>query len=135
MCQTSIIRENILIGKHQSLDIRNQVNAFINAITGFNITKELKNNVMMKRWATAQMMTLRLGGRLADSDINPPRFYEPLPDGPFKGMAVDKKIETDKVQAYYKLLGWDTNGIPTSAALKEYGLEAFDSLMAPLRKA
>ncbi len=23
----------------------------INAITGFNITKELKNNVMMKRWA------------------------------------------------------------------------------------
>ncbi len=109
--------------------------AFVNAVTGFNITPELKNNLMMKRWATAQMMTLRLGGRLADTDINPPRYYEPLPDGPFKGMAVDKKIEVEKVRAYYKLLGWDTNGIPTSAALKEYGLEAFDGLMAPLRKA
>ena len=106
---------------------------FLNAVTGFNYTKDELNTVLLPRWTTLQMMTLRLGGRLADQDVNPPRFYEPLPDGPFKGMAVDKAKEVAAVQEYYATLGWDKKGIPTTAALQKYGLEAFDSLMAPLR--
>ena len=78
-------------------------------------------------------VSLLLSGWTYKDDINPGRAYEPLPDGPFKGMKVDKTIEETKKQDYYKFLGWDKQGVPTTATLQKAGLSSFDSLLAPLR--
>ena len=66
-------------------------------------------------------------------DENPPRFYEPLPSGPYKGKTVDKtRFEKDKKQ-YYEAVGWDKNGIPKSDTLKKLELEDVDKALERLR--
>ena len=45
-------------------------------------------------------------------DINPPRFYEPLPTGPYKGKTTNKEIVDKKMQIYFQTLGWDYTWYP-----------------------
>ncbi|HMK51684.1 MAG TPA: aldehyde ferredoxin oxidoreductase C-terminal domain-containing protein, partial [Thermodesulfobacteriota bacterium] len=54
-------------------------------------------------------------------DTLPPRILnEPLPDGPAKGMVCHLD---EMLTQYYELRGWNQNGIPTEAKLRELGLE------------
>jgi aldehyde:ferredoxin oxidoreductase len=53
-------------------------------------------------------------------DILPKRMLEePMPEGPAKGMVVPL---FKMLPEYYKLRGWDENGIPTPEKLKGLGL-------------
>ena len=62
------------------------------------------------------------------------RFYEPLPTGPYKGKAADKKrVDQDK-KKYYKAVGWDKDGIPTTKILNKLELEDVDKALAKLRQ-
>jgi aldehyde:ferredoxin oxidoreductase len=66
-------------------------------------------------------------------DANPPRFYEPLPCGPYKGKTTDEaKVEEEK-RRYYKAVGWDKNGIPKTETLRMLGLEGVDKFLEKLR--
>jgi aldehyde:ferredoxin oxidoreductase len=58
-------------------------------------------------------------------DILPPRFTEDsLPDGPSKGQRITNEELQSMLDNYYDLRSWDkTTGIPTSAKLRELGLE------------
>jgi aldehyde:ferredoxin oxidoreductase len=69
----------------------------------------------------ARLFNIREGCTRAD-DTLPKRLTEdPLPDGPAKGLVVDLEPLLD---AYYDFRGWDkTTGKPTSAVLKELGLD------------
>jgi len=66
-------------------------------------------------------------------DDNPPRFYEPLPSGPYKGKTTDKKLVDTKLQAYFETLGWDEKGIPTKETLKKLDLGFLEKSMSKLR--
>ena len=59
-------------------------------------------------------------GLTAKDDTLPKRFLEePMPEGPKKGQIV----ELDKMlPEYYKLRGWDQNGVPTPEKLEALGL-------------
>jgi aldehyde:ferredoxin oxidoreductase len=66
-------------------------------------------------------------------DANPPRFYEPLPSGPYKGKTADKgKVEEDR-KRYYEVAGWDENGIPKTETLRKLGLQDVDRALEKLR--
>ena len=66
-------------------------------------------------------------------DANPPRFYEPLPSGPYKRKAANKaKVEEEK-RRYYEAVGWDKNGIPKTETLRILGLEDVDKRLEKLR--
>jgi aldehyde:ferredoxin oxidoreductase len=56
----------------------------------------------------------RLIGKWAD---------EPVPDGDFKGEKLDPEKWEVMLDDYYRLRGWDKNGIPTREKLKELGIE------------
>jgi aldehyde:ferredoxin oxidoreductase len=112
---------------------RDQEVEILQATTGFGITKDELEKQLVYRWTTANRIPLLLAGWTYKDDVNPPRFYEPLPDGPYKGKFTDKTIEETKKQAYYKSQGWDTQGVPTTDTLKKCGLDAFDGALAPLR--
>lgn len=56
-------------------------------------------------------------------DKNPGRFWKPLPSEPFKGKQLDKDEFKNDIQRYYKLVGWDENGIPTLEILKKLDIE------------
>ena len=59
-------------------------------------------------------------GFTAKDDTLPPRIlHEGIPDGPAKGRVARLG---EMLPEYYQLRGWDTNGVPTSAKLKELAL-------------
>jgi aldehyde:ferredoxin oxidoreductase len=66
-------------------------------------------------------------------DANPPRFYEPLPAGPYKGKAADESEVKKKIKDYYRAAGWDKNGVPKSTALKRLGLQDVDEVLEKAR--
>ena len=130
--EANIFRDSTGICSFQSLN-RDQEMEWLQAVTGFGVTTDELNKVMVPRWTTMMRVALLLAGRTYKDDVNPPRWYEPLPDGPFKGMRVSKAIEEQKKQAFYKALGWDSQGVPTTATLQAAGFAAYESALAPLR--
>lgn len=130
--EDALFRDSSGICSFQGLT-RDQEIEWLQAITGFGITKDQMEKEMIINWATMMRVSLLLAGWTYKDDVNPPRAYEPLPDGPYKGMKVDKNIEETKKQQFYAAQGWDKEGVPTAEALKKAGLESFESVIAPLR--
>jgi aldehyde:ferredoxin oxidoreductase len=105
---------------------------FLNAVTGFNISFDEWYEVIAKRILEIQRAVLLLGGpdaSWAGVDENPPRFYEPLPTGPYKGKATDRKEEEKDRKQYYSIIGWDERGIPTAETLNNLGLQDVDKVL------
>ncbi|MCK5514794.1 MAG: hypothetical protein KAJ00_09870, partial [Deltaproteobacteria bacterium] len=48
---------------------------------------------------------------------------EPVPNGPYKGEKIDSEKWEVMLDEYYRLRGWDENGIPKKEKLKELGLD------------
>jgi aldehyde:ferredoxin oxidoreductase len=107
--------------------------ALLNASTGFDVTEEELNTTLVPRWVALQRTLLILAGWSDQDDANPPRFYEPLPSGPDKGMKVDEAVEKKDLQEAYRARGWDERGIPTSETLERLGLPYLDAVLAPYR--
>jgi aldehyde:ferredoxin oxidoreductase len=74
-----------------------------------------------ERIANAERIFLNRAGFNREQDCLPPRIVsEPVPEGPAKGMVCHLE---EMLSEYYRLRGWDENGIPTSNKLKELGLD------------
>jgi aldehyde:ferredoxin oxidoreductase len=102
--------------------------SYLNAVTGWDVAREEVYREIGPRILTLQRLLLLLGGpdvywdpRIHDD--NPPRFYEPLPSGPYKGAKADREEVKRMKREYYKALGWDELGIPTEETLRSLGLE------------
>jgi aldehyde:ferredoxin oxidoreductase len=112
---------------------------FYQAVTGIELTRREWYKTKALRILQLQRAMLLLGGpdlkwNPEIHDANPPRFYEPLPSGPYKGKTANKaKVEEEK-RRYYEAVGWDENGIPKTEALKTLGLEDVDKTLEKLRQ-
>jgi aldehyde:ferredoxin oxidoreductase len=110
---------------------------FYKAVTGVELIPEEWAKTKALRILQMQRATLLLGGPDVKwtkiHDDNPPRFYEPLPSGPYKGKAAEKAKVKEKTKKYYKEAGWDENGIPRSKTLRKLNLEDVDKALEKLR--
>jgi len=111
---------------------------YAKAITGFNISVDSWRRNQGPRIITLQKALLLMGSPNVNwepikDDENPPRFYEPLPSGPFKGKTTDRALVHQKRATYFETLGWDERGIPTKKTLEKYGLGDLEGSMAKLR--
>jgi aldehyde:ferredoxin oxidoreductase len=111
---------------------------FAKAITGFDINLHKWRSETGPRIVTLQRALLMMGGpeikwEPIKDDDNPPRFYEPLPTGPYKGKTTDREVVDIKLQAYFETLGWDNRGIPTKETLKKLDLADLEKSMSKLR--
>jgi aldehyde:ferredoxin oxidoreductase len=119
-------------------NLRNVEWEFFKAVTGWDMDAEEWTNVNGRRIIQIQRAALLLGGPdvIWEPDVdddNPPRWYTPLPSGPFKGASLDReKLRSERIEAY-KSMGWDAKGIPTSEDLKKLGLESVDKALQLLR--
>jgi aldehyde:ferredoxin oxidoreductase len=133
-----------LDGGGEVVGIFNDSGVFCN-FNGFGVSRNIKFDMYeavtglslkRKEWAfnkglktlQLQRILLLLGGpdlkwNPKIHDDNPPRFYEPLPNGPFKGKTTDRIAVEKYKQRYYKAVGWDKNGIPTAKILRKLGLQ------------
>jgi len=101
---------------------------FFEAITGWKTLRQEWYETNGLRILNLQRAMLLLGGpdlkwKANKDDENPPRFYEPLPSGPYKGKTVNKKSFQDSKQEYYEAVGWNKNGLPKPETLKKLGLQ------------
>ena len=111
---------------------------FAKAITGFNITIHKWSTEEGPRIITLQRALLLMGGpdlkwEPIKDDDNPPRFYEPLPSGPYKGKTTDRSVVDSRLKVYFKTLGWDERGIPTKETLNKLDLADLEKSMSKLR--
>jgi aldehyde:ferredoxin oxidoreductase len=111
---------------------------FYKAVTGIELTKEDWVNKKAIKIIQLQRAMLLLGGPDLEwnpeiHDDNPPRFYEPLPSGPYKGKTVEKTRVDEEKRRYYELVGWDERGVPKSEILKQLGLDDVDKALDRLR--
>jgi len=107
---------------------------FIKAVTGWEIGPEEWYQTTALRILHLQRALLLLGGpdirwKPRVHDDNPPRFYEPLPSGPYAGKKVDRAEFEQSRKEYYQAAGWDENGIPKAEVLKRLGLEEVDKVL------
>ena len=103
----------------------------LNAECGWNMD-EAEFSLLGKRLMTLQRAYSHREYGLSRADDQPPaRMFEDLPEGPKMG-AKWKQEEVKKMQdEFYAYFGWDDNGVPTEACLKQYGLEfCADSIKA-----
>jgi aldehyde:ferredoxin oxidoreductase len=109
------------------------------AITGLHLTRQEWCKPKALRIIQIQRAMLLLGDESLEldarkQDANPPRFYEPLPSGPYKGKTADKaEVEEDR-RRYYEEVGWDAKGIPKAEILRELGLDDVDLAVTKLRQ-
>ena len=101
---------------------------FLAAVTGWKTTREEWYKDKGLRILQIQRAMLLLGGADAKwnpekDDENPPRFYEPLPTGPYAGKTTDRKAFEDSKQEYYEAVGWDKRGVPQPEMLRRLRLQ------------
>ncbi len=112
---------------------------FLRAVTSWDITQEEWKRELGHRIVHIQRAAELLGGpdiswQPPEDDDNPPRFYEPLPTGPFKGSVTDKEEVQRRRKEYYEAIGWDENGIPMSSVLEKLNLLDVDRALDRIRQ-
>ncbi|MEM3730747.1 MAG: aldehyde ferredoxin oxidoreductase C-terminal domain-containing protein [Candidatus Bathyarchaeia archaeon] len=112
---------------------------FYKAVTGIELSLEDWVKTKALKIIQLQRAMLLLGGpdlkwnpKIHDS--NPPRFYEPLPTGPYKGKSIGSAEVKQEIMRYYEAVGWDENGIPKSEVLRKLGLTDVDVALEKVRK-
>ena len=94
----------------------------LSAITGWQtsfweIMKSVERSITLMR-----VYNLREGFTSADDRL-PARFATPQPTGGLAGVVVDMEELAQAQKIYYAMLGWDEEGVPTTARLAELGIE------------
>ncbi len=97
--------------------------AMLNPLCGWNITEDNLMKTGRRIRTLERCFDVREGISRKDDTLPYRMTHEALPEGPKKG-AVFSPDEVKKMQdEYYAFFGWDSNGIPTDATLKDLGLD------------
>jgi len=76
-----------------------------------------------ERIYTLERQMLTGEGLTRSEDTLPERYFEePIPEGPSKGEVVSREEFSRMLDEYYRLHGWDEEGIPSKRTLKKLGL-------------
>jgi aldehyde:ferredoxin oxidoreductase len=105
-----------------------QIAGFYQAVTGWELPKEIWFNEKGLRILQLQRTVALLGGpdaewRSKHDDTLPSRFWDPLPSGPHKGKSIDKDAFESLKSEYYTAAGWNEEGVPTPEILRKLDLK------------
>ncbi len=104
----------------------------LTAATGVKYTLEDLYVVADRIYALIRAFWVREHGRWSKYMDYPPMrwFKEPLTKGPYRGVKLDLEKYNDMLMRYYRMRGWDSNGIPTRETLEKLGLKDVASTLA-----
>ncbi|MFA4836501.1 MAG: aldehyde ferredoxin oxidoreductase family protein [Dehalococcoidia bacterium] len=91
-----------------------------NTATGLNFEWEDLMLAGERIWNQERLFNLKAGFTKADDTVSRRMLEEPLPDGPAEGNVL--RLD-EMLPEYYRLRGWDENGIPSEAKLAALGLD------------
>jgi aldehyde:ferredoxin oxidoreductase len=95
-----------------------QVVEIVNAVTGWDTTLWELVKVGERATTMARVFNVR-EGFTKDDDWVPERLFQPIEAGAQKGLKLSKEVFERARDAYYQMMGWDENGVPTAAKLEE----------------
>lgn len=102
---------------------RRLMEQIVNATTGWDVSIMALQETGERGLDMAREFNRRCGQTAAD-DVPPPRYFEPLENGPMQGHYVRREEFAGALQAYYDMMGWDREtGAPTDAKLYSLGLD------------
>ncbi|MEM3955625.1 MAG: aldehyde ferredoxin oxidoreductase family protein [Candidatus Bathyarchaeia archaeon] len=96
--------------------------------TGIDMNAEEIMKAAERIFTLQRMYNIRVGAR-REHDEWPPRFYEPLPDGPSKGKTINRNLLEKTLEEFYVLMGWGKNGVPTREKIEELELNEEYSML------
>jgi aldehyde:ferredoxin oxidoreductase len=94
----------------------------INAVTGWNGTLEELEKTGERIYNLERAFNCREGISRKDDALPYRTSRERIPEGPSKGMFTPPDEFQGMLEEYYRLRGWDSNGIPTGEKLMALGL-------------
>jgi aldehyde:ferredoxin oxidoreductase len=74
-------------------------------------------------WNLGRLFNLREGMTAADDYLPELLLTKPHKKGPSAGRVIGTEAFAEKTQEYYRLRGWDENGVPTEQKLAELGVD------------
>lgn len=103
-----------------------QMMELMNAVTGWDAEANEYLRIGERAATLARVYNLREGWNSQDDKL-PKRFLGAFAAGPLTGTALPREQFAAAVREYYHQLGWDENGVPTRARLRELGVETVAS--------
>ncbi|MCD6503790.1 aldehyde ferredoxin oxidoreductase family protein [Candidatus Bathyarchaeota archaeon] len=100
------------------LTFRDQVE-LLNLVTGWGLDAEAVAEISERITTLQRLINVRFGVRRKDDYLSP-KMFKPQPSGASAGK-VPQPFE-EALLEYYRLRGWDENGIPTKEKLESLGL-------------
>jgi aldehyde:ferredoxin oxidoreductase len=95
----------------------------IKLATGLAISSQQLRTIAERIYTLERQMIVS-GGITRKDDTVPKRYFEePIPDGPAKGSVITREGFDSMLDEYYRLHGWDKNGIPTKRTLRRLELD------------
>lgn len=91
--------------------------------TGVKVNEEVMLTVAERVHNVERAYSCREGLDRKDDRLIGKWADEPVPNGPYKGEMIDSEKWEVMLDEYYRLRGWDENGIPKKEKLKELGLD------------
>ncbi|MFX1510608.1 MAG: aldehyde ferredoxin oxidoreductase family protein [Promethearchaeota archaeon] len=90
----------------------------LTAATAFSVSGKDLLRIGERIWNLERLFNLREGFTAKDDSL-PPRFFSPLPEGGSRNRIVHLE---EMLPEYYKLRGWNNQGIPTDSQKKQLNL-------------
>lgn len=102
-----------------------RMSALLSAITGVDFSEERMREACERVYNLERAYLLRMG-LTRDDDVAPHHFYEtPIPDGPSKGMTLDREQFEKLKDVFYELRGGDKRtGAPTRKTLENLNMKS-----------
>lgn len=97
-----------------------EIVAMLVAATGIDYTVDTGVLAGERIWNLERLFNQAAGFTAADDTLAPRLLTEPMPDGPAKGKVVGL---AEMLAEYYKLRGWDAQGVPAPETLERLGIE------------
>ncbi len=91
----------------------------VSCVVGESVSAGDLMTVGERVWNLERLFNLREGFTKKDDTLPPRLLQEPMPQGPARGHVVEL---APLLEDYYKIRGWDDNGVPTPSKLRELGL-------------
>jgi len=95
----------------------------LSAGLGEPVTADELDQAGERVWNLSRLFNLKAGLTINDDSLPEKILKQPLKDGPNAGKVFCADDFAVALQTYYKLRGWDENGVPSQAKLSELGLE------------
>jgi aldehyde:ferredoxin oxidoreductase len=99
-----------------------EIREVLNAVTGYDIDREEMLKTGERNYNLGRLFSIRQGWARADDDL-PPRFKEETLPFEDRKEKIPQETLDRMIAEYYKVRGWDDNGVPTPELLKELGIE------------